>query len=83
MRVEGDVLVPGDLGIVSYDNTTTSALPLIELSSIDQKPQELGMIAADRIPFSGYHMPFPNIGYVEAQGDGFRYAPVSYQFDVQ
>ena len=42
-----------------------------------------GMIAADRIPFSGYHMPFPNVGYVEAQGDGFRYVPVSYQFDVQ
>ncbi|MEO1985257.1 MAG: LacI family DNA-binding transcriptional regulator [Martelella sp.] len=41
--------VPGDLGIVSYDNTTTSALPLIELSSIDQKPQELGMIAADQL----------------------------------
>jgi hypothetical protein len=38
-----------------------------------------GMIAADRIPFSGYHMPFPNVGYVETQGDGFRYAPVSYQ----
>jgi len=41
-----------------------------------------GMIAADKIPFSGYHMPFPNVGYVEAMGDGFRYAPASYQLDV-
>ena len=41
-----------------------------------------GMIAADRIPFSGYHMPFPNVGYVEAQGDGFRYVSSSYQLDV-
>lgn len=41
-----------------------------------------GMIAADRIAFSGYHMPFPNLGFVEAHGDGFRYAPASYQFDV-
>ncbi|OYU17421.1 MAG: MBL fold metallo-hydrolase [Rhodobacteraceae bacterium PARR1] len=39
----------------------------------------LGMLAADRIPFAGYHMPFPGIGYVEAQGDIFRYVPASYQ----
>jgi glyoxylase-like metal-dependent hydrolase (beta-lactamase superfamily II) len=38
-----------------------------------------GQIAADRIPFIGYHMPFPGIGFVEAQGDGFRYVPATYQ----
>ncbi len=38
-----------------------------------------GMIAADRIPFIGYHMPFPGLGYVEQAGDGFRYVPASYQ----
>ena len=38
-----------------------------------------GQIAADRIPFIGYHMPFPGLGYVEAAGDGFRYVPASYQ----
>lgn len=38
-----------------------------------------GMIAADRLPFIGYHMPFPGMGFVEAQGDGFRYVPASYQ----
>ncbi|MBU9697551.1 MBL fold metallo-hydrolase [Rhodobacteraceae bacterium HSP-20] len=41
--------------------------------------QILGMLATDRIPFAGYHMPFPAIGYVEANGDGFRYVPASYQ----
>lgn len=41
--------------------------------------QVFGMIAADRIPFIGYHMPFPGVGYVEAAGDGFRYVPASYQ----
>jgi glyoxylase-like metal-dependent hydrolase (beta-lactamase superfamily II) len=41
-----------------------------------------GMIAADRIPFTGYHMPFPAVGYVEAAGDGFRYVPASYQLDL-
>lgn len=39
----------------------------------------LGMIAADRLPFIGYHMPFPATGFVEAEGDGFRYVPSSYQ----
>jgi glyoxylase-like metal-dependent hydrolase (beta-lactamase superfamily II) len=38
-----------------------------------------GQIAADRIPFVGYHMPFPGVGYVEAVGDGFRYVPATYQ----
>ena len=38
-----------------------------------------GQIAADRIPFIGYHMPFPATGFVEAAGEGFRYVPVSYQ----
>lgn len=42
----------------------------------------LGMLAADRVPFIGYHMPFPALGFVEANGDGFRYAPVSYQFEL-
>ena len=41
--------------------------------------QVFGMIAADRIPFVGYHMPFPGVGFVEAQGDGFRYVPMTYQ----
>jgi glyoxylase-like metal-dependent hydrolase (beta-lactamase superfamily II) len=38
-----------------------------------------GMLAADKVPFIGYHMPFPAAGFVEARGDGFRYVPVSYQ----
>lgn len=39
----------------------------------------LGMMAADKIPFVGYHMPWPAIGYVETRGDGFQYVPASYQ----
>ena len=42
-----------------------------------------GMIAADRVPFIGYHMPFPAIGFVEAEGEGFRYVPASYQFMME
>ncbi len=39
----------------------------------------LGMLAADKIPMIGYHMPFPAAGYVETRGEGFRFVPVSYQ----
>ncbi|MFD0910109.1 MBL fold metallo-hydrolase [Ruegeria arenilitoris] len=39
----------------------------------------LGMLAADKVPMIGYHMPFPAAGYVEPRGEGFRFVPVSYQ----
>ena len=40
----------------------------------------LGMVAADRIPLIGYHLPFPGRGYVETVEQGrFRYVPASYQ----
>lgn len=42
----------------------------------------LGMVAADRIPLIGYHMPFPGMGFVETRGDGFHYVPVSYQLSL-
>ncbi|QYK41390.1 MAG: MBL fold metallo-hydrolase [Paracoccaceae bacterium] len=45
----------------------------------ESRRRVLGMLAADRVPFIGYHMPFPAMGFVEAQGDGFRYVPASYQ----
>ena len=39
----------------------------------------LGMLAADKVPMVGYHMPFPGVGYVAAKDDAFEYVPVSYQ----
>ncbi len=39
----------------------------------------LGMLAADKVPMIGYHMPWPAMGYVETRDDGFRYVPASYQ----
>ncbi|MEM6549388.1 MAG: MBL fold metallo-hydrolase [Pseudomonadota bacterium] len=46
------------------------------------RKQVFGMIAADKIPFIGYHMPAPAVGYVEPLGDGFRYVPASYQLNL-
>lgn len=39
-----------------------------------------GMLAAEKIPFIGYHMPHPSAGYIEPLDTGFRFVPVSYQF---
>lgn len=47
------------------------------------RKQVFGMIAADRIPFIGYHMPFPALGFVEPMGDGFRYVAASYQLMME
>ena len=40
----------------------------------------LGMVAADKIPLIGYHMPFPGVGYVTEAGPGsYHYVPATYQ----
>ncbi len=42
----------------------------------------LDMMAADKLPFIGYHMPWPAIGYVEAKDGGYAYVPHTYQLTV-
>jgi glyoxylase-like metal-dependent hydrolase (beta-lactamase superfamily II) len=42
----------------------------------------LAMAADDRLFVTGYHMPFPGIGTIEAAVDGYRWVPVSYQLDL-
>lgn len=39
----------------------------------------LDMVASEKIPMIGYHMPFPAVGFVETRGDGFHWVPESYQ----
>ncbi len=40
------------------------------------------MIATDKLPFIGYHMPWPSVGFVEKMGEGYRYIPNSYQVSL-
>ena len=40
------------------------------------------MIAADKLPFIGYHMPWPAVGFVEKMDVGYRYIPNSYQMQL-
>lgn len=51
-------------------------------AAANARKQVFGMLASDKIPFVGYHMPFPAVGYVETDGDGFRYVPASYQLQL-
>ena len=46
------------------------------------RKQVFDMIATDRVPFIGYHMPFPAVGFVEKQGQGYRFVPETYQFEI-
>ncbi|MAM62746.1 MBL fold metallo-hydrolase [Maritimibacter sp. UBA3975] len=40
----------------------------------------LDMLAAERMPFTAYHMPWPAVGFVEPRSDGgFHYMPETYQ----
>jgi glyoxylase-like metal-dependent hydrolase (beta-lactamase superfamily II) len=50
--------------------------------AVAARKEVLGMIAADRIPFVGYHMPPPAVGYLEAKGEGFRFVPAGYQLNL-
>jgi glyoxylase-like metal-dependent hydrolase (beta-lactamase superfamily II) len=42
----------------------------------------LDLVATDRLFVSGFHMPFPGIGYVERSAGGYRWVPVSYQLNL-
>ncbi|WP_246777171.1 MBL fold metallo-hydrolase [Microvirga sp. VF16] len=51
------------------------------LAAVSRK-RALDMIATDHLPFMGYHMPHPSIGYLDRSGSGYHYAPATYQFDI-
>lgn len=41
----------------------------------------LARLAEEKIPFIGYHMPFPALGFIAPNGEGsFRFVPATYQF---
>lgn len=39
----------------------------------------LAMLADEAIPFTGYHLPFPALGYVQRDGDTYRFVPETYR----
>ena len=49
-------------------------------AAAETRKKVLGMVASDRIPLIGYHMPWPGMGFVTEEGPGsFHYVPATYQ----
>lgn len=47
--------------------------------AVETRKRIFDMIATDRLPFIGYHMPFPSLAYLQRDGEGYRYVPETYQ----
>lgn len=42
----------------------------------------LDMAATERLVMASFHFPFPGLGWIEKSGGGYRWVPVSYQFNL-
>lgn len=51
-------------------------------TAIASRKHLLAMAAADRLPVTGYHLPFPAVGFIEKVTDGYRFVPASYQLQL-
>ncbi len=51
-------------------------------AAVASRKRILDMLATDRFPVTGYHMPFPAVGYVEKSGDSYRWVQASYQLHL-
>jgi glyoxylase-like metal-dependent hydrolase (beta-lactamase superfamily II) len=51
-------------------------------AAIATRKRVLDMVATDRIPVVGHHMPFPSLGFVERSGTSYRWEPMTYQMRV-
>ena len=50
--------------------------------SANTRVRLLDMLAANRIPLIAYHFPWPGVGNVAKQGEGFRYYPAQMQMQA-
>jgi glyoxylase-like metal-dependent hydrolase (beta-lactamase superfamily II) len=50
--------------------------------AVATRKRMLDLAATDKLLVSGFHMPFPGIGYVERADGGYRWVPVSYQLNL-
>lgn len=42
----------------------------------------LAMTAAEKMMVTGFHMPFPSVGWVEKTGNAYRWIPATYQMNI-
>jgi glyoxylase-like metal-dependent hydrolase (beta-lactamase superfamily II) len=51
-------------------------------AAITSRKRILDMVATDKLPVAGFHMPFPSLGFVEKTGTTHRWVPATYQFNI-
>lgn len=50
--------------------------------AVETRKKTFDMLAAEKIPVAGFHMPFPSVGWVEKASTGYRWVPASFQFNL-
>ena len=50
--------------------------------AVEVRRKTFDMLSADKIPVTGFHMPFPSVGWVEKAQTGYRWVPASFQFNL-
>jgi glyoxylase-like metal-dependent hydrolase (beta-lactamase superfamily II) len=51
-------------------------------AAIATRKRVFDMVATDRLPVIGYHLPFPALGFVERAGATYRWIPAGNQFNL-
>jgi glyoxylase-like metal-dependent hydrolase (beta-lactamase superfamily II) len=79
----GKLMVQGDVTAVVSVLITQRPEWAIGGDSNPQQAQETrrklyDMLAAERMLMTGYHFPFPAVGYIEKTGSGYRYHPAAW-----
>jgi glyoxylase-like metal-dependent hydrolase (beta-lactamase superfamily II) len=49
-------------------------------ATVATRRRVLDMAATDRVPVVGYHFPFPGVGHVMRDGDGYAFVPALWRF---
>ncbi|HEV8259190.1 MAG TPA: MBL fold metallo-hydrolase [Burkholderiales bacterium] len=78
------------VGDLTHHQVILLQRPRIEFSfdtdpkqSADTRVRILAMLAANRIPLLAYHFPWPGVGHVSNQGEGFRFHPTPLQMVLE
>jgi glyoxylase-like metal-dependent hydrolase (beta-lactamase superfamily II) len=51
-------------------------------AAVVSRKRVLDMAATERFAVTGYHMPFPALGFIEKSGASYRWVPATYQFNL-
>lgn len=51
-------------------------------AAVATRKRVFDMVATEKLPVVGYHMPFPALGFVERAGGGYRWVPANNRFKL-